>query len=92
MSNTKNTGGPAFPTAMEEHHEGVLHFDMPGMTLRDYFAAKAMERFMDEWMDGVKAGRYNQEIEGDLDDDSVHHIIANDAYTMADAMLIAREQ
>lgn len=85
MSNEKNTGGAAFPNDREFAR-------VPGMTLRDYFAAKAMERFMDEWMDGVKAGRYNQEIEGDLDDDSVHHIIANDAYTMADAMLIAREQ
>jgi len=60
------------------------------MTLRDYFAAKAMDRFMDEWMEGVRSGRYNQAIEGDLDDDSVHHIIAHDAYTMADAMLKAR--
>lgn len=33
MSNT-NTGGPAFP--VEQH-------DKDGMTLRDYFAAKAMQ-------------------------------------------------
>jgi hypothetical protein len=36
MSNT-NTGGPAFPTAtLAQKTEG-------GMTLRDYFAAKAMQ-------------------------------------------------
>jgi hypothetical protein len=40
MSNT-NTGGPAFPAG--EHFECVdgWHTE-PGMTLRDYFAAKAM--------------------------------------------------
>jgi hypothetical protein len=37
MSNT-NTGGPAFPTVMIDKPEG-------GMTLRDYFAAKAMQGF-----------------------------------------------
>ena len=36
MSNT-NTGGPAFPTGT-----GVTPYN-PGMTLRDYFAAKAMQ-------------------------------------------------
>lgn len=34
MSN-KDTGGPAFPIHWENHAEG--------MTLRDYFAAKAMQ-------------------------------------------------
>ena len=32
-----NTGGPAFPSADFEQHEYT------GMTLRDYFAAKAMQ-------------------------------------------------
>ena len=32
-----NTGGPAFPTGT-----GVTPYN-PGMTLRDYFAAKAMQ-------------------------------------------------
>jgi ketol-acid reductoisomerase len=36
MNNT-NTGGPAFPTGT-----GVTPYN-PGMTLRDYFAAKAMQ-------------------------------------------------
>ena len=35
MSNT-NTGGPAFPVPVNALN------DMEGMTLRDYFAAKAM--------------------------------------------------
>jgi len=32
----KNTGGPAFPQAHDDS-------GWPGMTLRDYFAAKAMQ-------------------------------------------------
>ena len=33
-----NTGGPAFPAPA-----GVQHITEQGMTLRDYFAAKAMQ-------------------------------------------------
>jgi hypothetical protein len=42
MSNT-NTGGPAFPYENRYEHEG--------MTLRDYFAAKAMAAYAssDDW-------------------------------------------
>jgi hypothetical protein len=38
MSNTKNTGGPAFPATMEQ-----LSQSTEGMTLRDYFAAHMQE-------------------------------------------------
>lgn len=38
MSN--NTGGPAFPTEVVTTNDGWIH---SGMTLRDYFAAKAMQ-------------------------------------------------
>jgi hypothetical protein len=41
MSNTKNTGGPAFPTTQWGHGG-----EADGMTLRDYFAAKAMQGFI----------------------------------------------
>lgn len=40
----KDTGGPAFPTSAHTWH-------YEGMTLRDYFAAKAMQ--------GLLAGEYN---------------------------------
>jgi hypothetical protein len=40
MSNT-NTGGPAFP-AFEHHPNYGQMLAVGGMTLRDYFAAKAM--------------------------------------------------
>jgi len=36
---TKENGGPAFPTTKESH----LMICSEGMTLRDYFAAKAMQ-------------------------------------------------
>jgi|LakMenE18May11ns_1017448.scaffolds.fasta_scaffold9554945_2 hypothetical protein len=96
----KKTGGPAFPYAVhelwiDEKTGNIVKGDeteVQGMTLRDYFAAKAMERFMDEWIEEVRAGKYNEALEGNLDDDSCYHIIAHDAYAMADAMLKAREQ
>lgn len=36
---SKETGGPAFPRP----HSGASQFAQQGMTLRDYFAAKAMQ-------------------------------------------------
>jgi len=39
----KNTGGPAFPT---EYRDDATQPCAEGMTLRDYFAAKAMEAFL----------------------------------------------
>lgn len=40
--NTINDGGPAFPGA-EFNHEFNEQFPYAGMTLRDYFAAKALQ-------------------------------------------------
>lgn len=39
---SKNTGGPAFPTTKESH----MTMCSRGMTLRDYFAAKALQGFL----------------------------------------------
>ena len=70
MSN--NTGGPAFP---------AHHFDLAegehGMTLRDYFAAKAMQALFAS----LKAGKEHQVAS-----------IPGTAYAVADAMLRAREE
>ena len=42
---TTKTGGPAFPAF--EHHAGYGQMmAVGGMTLRDYFAAKAMQGFL----------------------------------------------
>jgi len=70
-----NTGGPAFPTGTG----GNTPYSK-GMTLRDYFAAKAMQAvFTGAIMDGLAM---NQDIERDK--------LAIIAYTMADDMLKAR--
>ena len=73
MNNT-NTGGPAFPvqSVYIEDQETNSH----GMTLRDYFAAKAMQ--------GLITCAPNH---GDI----THEYCAVDAYRYADAMLKARE-
>jgi len=60
---------PAFPTVMIGEIEG-------GMTLRDYFAAKAMQNFRDQI--------------GSQSDQEWFDQIAKGAYRMADAMLKAR--
>ena len=68
MSN--NTGGPAFPTPAH-------NLNNDGMTLRDYFAAKAMQAIL---------------IDPDISDISKAKLwISITAYAMADAMLKERE-
>ncbi|HHT3488394.1 TPA: hypothetical protein ACTYMW_005350 [Enterobacter hormaechei] len=61
----------AFPTK-ESNYEKI--WSSPGMTLRDYFAAKAMQ--------GIISSECNYGAFSDL---------ASDAYSIADAMLRARE-
>lgn len=63
------TGGPAFPT---DCNNKVVY----GMTLRDYFAAKAMQEYMvnEIWRD------------------EVYKFAAEESYKVADAMLKARQQ
>jgi hypothetical protein len=48
MNNT-NTGGPAFPFPAYTYPNGEINHGEGGMTLRDYFAAKAMQA----WLTGV---------------------------------------
>ena len=42
MSNTINNGGPAFPIPLHPGQTYTAHALCDGMTLRDYFAAKAL--------------------------------------------------
>lgn len=73
MSEIK-TGGPAFPRP----HSGASQFAQEGMTLRDYFAAKAMQNFL---------------IDPTLDIKTTTSVdIAKLSYALADAMLKVREQ
>jgi hypothetical protein len=66
---------PAFPTCADNGHST----NQDGMTLRDYFAAKAMQGFC-----ATLTGASNSAT-------PKWSVLASDAYTMADAMLKARE-
>ena len=57
--------------------------DQTGMTLRDYFAAKAMQVILQsQYEDGIYVGDH---------DNISEQVCANSAYFMADAMLKAWE-
>lgn len=73
--NNINTGGPAFPLHAEIRP--TIDKEWCGMTLRDYFAAKAMQ--------GILAGTLTPERVWSQDE------VAETAYNVADAMLKARE-
>ena len=72
---TKNTGGYAFPFSPSD--DSTIKHQL-GMTLRDYFAAKAMQGLLRQYPDHLMNSPANE--------------VACDAYSMADAMLKAREQ
>ena len=50
-----NTGGPAFPRNILDHGHGVTTTHESGMTLRDYFAALALQ--------GILAHGYTRHVE-----------------------------
>jgi hypothetical protein len=83
MSNAKDTGGPAFPIPLQngQSWQGMAPCD--GMTLRDYFAAKAMAIMWDAYDKGYCGLNNNDAPNGE--------IIALASYKMADDMLKARE-
>lgn len=84
MSNTI-TGGPAFPNevAMNTWQRG-------GMTLRDYFAAKAMQALIESYRAG-KPWPFGIDPEACMDDeDEATDVCATAAYWFADSMLKAR--
>jgi len=83
MSNT-NTGGPAFPLQSigPDFAPGYS-----GMTLRDYFAAKAMQAIYAAQVEWESTG-----CPADAESLQVMEDVAGDAYALADAMLRAREQ
>ena len=57
-----------------------------GMTLRDYFAAKAMQAILRGY--DVVNSFEDEEVS---DPEGMPHLIAKDAYIMADAMMKARD-
>ena len=80
-----NTGGPAFPASSYVNVDGETFASKPqGMTLRDYFAAKAMPILWDAYDKG-----YCGVIDPDTFDNDM---LANGAYQIADAMLKERDK
>ena len=82
MSNIE-TGGSAFPCPMSEqtHSNQDCAPFQGGMTLRDYFAAKAMHAFIRSAPNGTAFG---------TSEGAANERYAAASYTMADAMLRAR--
>ena len=76
----KDTGGPAFP---------ANHYDLAdgehGMTLRDYFAAKAMQGLICEFLEDFKRTKTKKE------KNILKEEFADACYGVADEMLKARK-
>ena len=69
---SKENGGPAFPC----DYEGSTRSDACGLSIRDYFAAKAMQGMIASY------GYLRSEVD----------VMAESAYDCADAMLKEREK
>lgn len=103
--NTTNDGGPAFPVPNYVNASGETHESKPnGMSLRDYFAAKAMQALV-IGEDAEMRFRYRKELRrGDCgrtgfddncyrDSDTTYaERTCEDAYIIADAMLEERKK
>jgi hypothetical protein len=79
-----NNGGPAFPRPASEFAQNAI-FEQDGMTLRDYFAAKAMQG---DWAaQNAATGEFTNGM-------TVEQLTerAGTYYRMADAMLAARDK
>ena len=72
----KNNGGPAFPGPDQAEQRVNIH---EGMTLRDYFAVKALQSLI--------TGRNWEGVNGE----QLIDVWANGAYSCADAMIRARD-
>lgn len=80
MTERRSNGGSAFPTAVPESEDfrGVS-----GMTLRDYFAAKAMQAHIAAVLPMARSKAQGE---------AFFEMLPTRAYEVADAMLKARQQ
>lgn len=94
MTEHVNTGGNAFPSKVTipdgqfdpfsgKTAQGNQEYIQMGMTMRDYFAAKALE--------SGEAGRWKDNQYKPQDGKTIIENVARHAYQIADAMLRARE-
>ena len=79
MSDNTDNGGPAFPRDRIQTQEGGMIIS-DGMTLRDYFAAKALPVAWEAYDKGYTS----------YESEDVTTGITEHAYQLADAMLRAR--
>ena len=95
---SKNTAGPAFPfeyhNQTREVQDGFFETgplipgasqQFAGMTLRDYFAAKALPSVYQEFWNDANEGKF-------FVDDTWPEGVAGDAYRIADAMIKVRDE
>lgn len=84
---SKETGGPAFPREDYQangHERGFERLGQEGMSLRDYFAAKAMQGYLSNAWQAKEMDET-----GDTSSEQMA-LVAEAAYCMADAMLKSR--
>lgn len=83
MTETKKLNNPnAFPIALKDN-SNPFRSDASGMSLRDYFAAKAMQGFI--------ANSLTMQVISDNFPNEGDEYIAEQSYGIADAMLKQRE-
>mgnify|MGYP000918086892 FL=1 len=82
----KDNGGPAFPMIRDMRNNPDWDHEA-GMTLRDYFAAKAMQAIITKLPVVDREGEFGAPVEDKI---KYNADIANSAYWIADAMLEER--
>ena len=84
-----NNGGPAFPTITNVADESghLRRVGTDGMNLRDYFAAKAMQASFNTVFNAAATANKNA-----LEFSQIFENLAITAYSMAEAMLKARQE
>ena len=80
-----NDGGPAFP---RNGHPDKNDLPSIGMSLRDYFAAKAMQGILSN----SEVEKFRQSLDKNIPDSKQIEAITLLSYEIADAMLKAREK
>ena len=84
MPEKTQDGGPAFPV-YDHHGNGQPFLAAVGMTMRDYFAAKAMQAMLSAY-----PCQAIHRDEGGVE--ANYAMLAEDAFSMADALLTARQE